>query len=560
MCSDFSLRKWQAEILKQLENEDLATLALLILDGRDQKKVSRRILETLDVAIFRIWNRFAVKPKVKILQSVSVETRFDGIPRMECKVEKRGKWSEYFHQKDIDAIRDHDLDFILRFGFGIIRGEILNAARYGVWSYHHDDEREIRGTPPAFWSVFHGHATSGVILQRLTDRLDGGVILRRGLFPTGRSYAENLQRVYSGSISWVASAVRRIRLGDLSAVNADASPSTAKVHCMPSTLQMSVYGMKQIVRKIDFNVKNFFFHDIWNIGTSKINLSELLDHHENKQHTLTDITWAPTPEKGRYYADPFICKTGNGKEIIFEDYSYSRGGAIISRWSLDDTFAFVGHPRTAINSAKHLSYPYIFRAPDGRTICVPEVGAFGDLKYFDVTDGEFTECANLAQLGVIDPTIFADGGRWWMLGGLSGTGQYEVNGWYAESPFGPWTPHPLNPLKVDPYGTRPAGTPFRIGDRLYRPTQDCKGGYGMAIVIQEILALSPTRFEEVERARVVPDPASEYRNGTHHLAVFEDGIAFDGKAMRFSLWTPWLRLVNRLQRPFRKLETPVPSA
>jgi len=85
----------------------------------------------------------------------------------------------YFNAEDVATINKKDLDFILRFGFNIIRGEILNAARYGVWSFHHDDERKYRGSPPGFWELYYRDPVTGSILQRLTDRLDGGIVLKR---------------------------------------------------------------------------------------------------------------------------------------------------------------------------------------------------------------------------------------------------------------------------------------------------------------------------------------------------------------------------------------------
>jgi len=69
------------------------------------------------------------------------------LERMECAVMKRGRYSEYFTDEDIERIRAFKLDFLVKFGFGITRGAILDVARYGVWSFHHDDEARYRGSP-----------------------------------------------------------------------------------------------------------------------------------------------------------------------------------------------------------------------------------------------------------------------------------------------------------------------------------------------------------------------------------------------------------------------------
>ncbi len=52
-----------------------------------------------------------------------------------------------FPPEAVERIRAADLDVLLRFGFNIIRAQILETARYGVWSYHHGDNREYRGQP-----------------------------------------------------------------------------------------------------------------------------------------------------------------------------------------------------------------------------------------------------------------------------------------------------------------------------------------------------------------------------------------------------------------------------
>src|SRR6266567_2602478 len=66
----------------------------------------------------------------------------------------------------------------------ILAGEILTAARYGVWSYHHGDNDFYRGGPPHFWELCERAPLSGVILQVLTEELDGGVVLCKSLFAT----------------------------------------------------------------------------------------------------------------------------------------------------------------------------------------------------------------------------------------------------------------------------------------------------------------------------------------------------------------------------------------
>jgi hypothetical protein len=69
-----------------------------------------------------------------------------------------------------------EADVAIRFGFGILKGDALDAPEYGVLSFHHGDLREYRGMPSGFWEYLHGEDTAGVTLQRLSETLDGGEI------------------------------------------------------------------------------------------------------------------------------------------------------------------------------------------------------------------------------------------------------------------------------------------------------------------------------------------------------------------------------------------------
>jgi len=42
------------------------------------------------------------------------------------------KFVDRFEESDIEQIKDANLDVILRFGFRVIKGEILNCAKHGV--------------------------------------------------------------------------------------------------------------------------------------------------------------------------------------------------------------------------------------------------------------------------------------------------------------------------------------------------------------------------------------------------------------------------------------------
>lgn len=88
-----------------------------------------------------------------------------------------GVWSE-LPPEAVTYIQEH-CDVAVRFGFGLLRGKILDAPEFGVLSFHPADIRKYRGlgTPQAW---IEGRDRVGVTLQRLNDDIDAGEIVGFG--------------------------------------------------------------------------------------------------------------------------------------------------------------------------------------------------------------------------------------------------------------------------------------------------------------------------------------------------------------------------------------------
>lgn len=69
-----------------------------------------------------------------------------------------------------------ECDVVLRFGFGLLEGRVLDAPEHGVLSTHGSDIRKYRGLGPKA-SFYNGDSTVGVTLQQLTEEIDGGRIV-----------------------------------------------------------------------------------------------------------------------------------------------------------------------------------------------------------------------------------------------------------------------------------------------------------------------------------------------------------------------------------------------
>ena len=82
-----------------------------------------------------------------------------------------------YKNSDLEKIKKLHLDLLIRGGSGILKGKILNICRLGIISFHHGDNNLNRGGPPGFWEVFNQEPSTGFIIQRLTEEIDGGEVV-----------------------------------------------------------------------------------------------------------------------------------------------------------------------------------------------------------------------------------------------------------------------------------------------------------------------------------------------------------------------------------------------
>ena len=142
------------------------------------------------------------------------------------------------------------------------------------------------------------------------------------------------------------------------------------------------------------------------------------------------------------------------------------------------------------------------------------------------------------KIDAIDSTVFQHGDRWWLMhSGTKGCGPWSLFLWHAPSPFGPWEPHPANPVKTDVTSSRPAGNVFVHEGQLYRPAQDGRYWYGYGLTINRIDRLTPVSFQETVVRRMSADPQGPYPHGFHTLSGYGNQTVVDGKKHTWPLAT-----------------------
>ena len=291
--------------------------------------------------------------------------------------------------------------------------------------------------------------------------------------------------------------------------------------------------------------KDLFQTEHWNVGVVHHPIHRFLEADFRPQ-----IHWLPTISHSCFAADPFGLWRGDDLDILFEVYDYRIELGWISAVTTRDGRRFT-EPREVLRLPTHLSYPFIVEH-EGDTYCIPENAQGGGVTSFAASafPAGWTRHERLIEgFRGLDSTIFQRDGLWWLFAtDYDALPDDVLHAFYAVTPLGPWTPHAGNPIKSDNASSRPAGTVFRHEGRQYRPGQDCSTTYGGAVVIHEIVDLTPETFDEIPVRRVVPwDPA--YPNGLHTISHAQNFTLVDGKRMGF---TP-AQSRRRLASKFRKL-------
>lgn len=306
----------------------------------------------------------------------------------------------------------------------------------------------------------------------------------------------------------------------------------------------------------------------WTIGIVDAPLREIV-----RTQRLPPVRWLPPLGDLRYLADPFAWEEDGKWHLLAEEMDYRRGRGRIVATSLDRS-GLPGEWAVAAESEAHLSYPSLFRHA-GRTCMAPESWELGRVEAWALvaTPAGWRRLPDAVLPGVaaVDATLAERGGRWWLFcTDRLGRPDEDLLVFSAEQPHGPWTPHPMNPVKSTRRGARPAGPLFMLDGALHRPGQDSTSTYGGAIVIHRIDVLSSTEYREREICRLEPDRTGPWPDGIHSICAAGERTLIDGKRNRAEWWSLPVRLWNAglarrrrgllRRRAQSAISTPTPTA
>ncbi len=543
-----------ARVISDIQRSDFADVVCVIrnMDAKPPSSIQslpRRVWKFLSSPKLRQAILYAVyvkldewrsyDPQLDPLKPVDCSSFLRGIPQISVFPATSGPVHR-FSEADIAQVKAADLDVIVRFGFNILKGDILGAARYGVWSYHHGDNDLYRGSPPYMWEMMEGSPRCGAVLQILTETLDGGLVIAKGQYAceSAVSLFRNRLGPFWGSCYFLVWKLRELHEKGFPALRATAVPRAdyggrKALYSKSGNREMLGWMWRLLVRKLGQKRARRMLH--WQTALRRNAVSSAL-HPASGSLDLSGFQFLKAPA-GHFYADPFLFERDGRTFLFMEDYDYAaaRGDLVV----MDVTDGVPEQAEPCLATGSHLSYPFVF-AHGGEIWMIPESMAAGEVALYraEAFPHRWVKEKVLFSGPVVDTTVWQKDGTWYFFATLivPGTEAVSLHLFTADSLTGDWRLHPASPLSNDVRDARGAGRLFMQDGVLYRPAQDCSGTYGRAIRLFRVDEHTPSTYAESLVMEVGPQDVPHFAGrGAEGIHTYDRAGTFEVIDAKFSL-------------------------
>ena len=418
-------------------------------------------------------------------------------------------------------------DLVVTFGLPPADVRLGAIATHGVWSFDRYADDPIRSALWLLRPIMRGCAvTQGGLVVHMTD--DGARHLLQPLqsATSQLSFARNRANQLLRVPALLVRALRGLARG--AAPTRHPAPDFA----VPGNVAMLLFGARFLIRALRRQLPRLGQIESWFIA---IRRGETRIDPANPE--LGEFKRIEAPA-GYFWADP--CSViHEGRAFVFvEEYVYATRRGRIAAIELDDGISPM-QAGTVLEAPWHLSYPCLFEWDGAHYMTVESsesqsVSLYRAQRFPDRWD----KVADLLRgWNIVDPTLHFDGTRWYLFATVKESAlSYDERIWddlflfFADTPLGPWQPHPMNPIVSDVRAARPAGRLFAHEGRLIRPSQDCSFDYGYAVVFNEVTALGVDTYAETTIGRIEPRWAARLK-GCHTYSVSGDLEVLDAKIL-----------------------------
>jgi len=439
---------------------------------------------------------------------------------------------------DIERVRSAKLDVIVDFSDLCLATKLVGATAHGVLSFSAMRRpSEPQGTVlPVVWNEKDACLETSNEILAINVKGERKSLRPTGLVTDPSSVYRLSQTAYKRSLPLLLCHLRSIQqdgwdekwsiAGDPLASALDAKPMDNR--------RVARVLRRTICEGVSVVAKRTCMYMQWFIAVRRSSNLNLLPGNMDGLQVIR-------PPGDRYWADPFLIAEDNKQYIFFEDYRLDKQKGLISYVCCSDD-GQCGEARVALETDYHLSYPFLFRWR-GQIYMMPETSEAGRIEVFRAVDFPHAwtrEAVSMEGVSAYDPTLAEYNGKFWLFisGVANGTQNFDLWLFYSDCPFGPWRPHPQNPVVSDLRRARPAGSIFAHNGRLYRPGQDCSRIYGGAVALNMVETLTTERYAETTVGRIGPEwmPGNV---GTHTFNQSGSLQVIDGRVWVPKWGKPW---------------------
>jgi len=542
MLDTYHVDAWYYNILDSITRSDYASLELVILFKSPHEKTTytdkiRANPKTFFYTTYTELENRILRREPDAFAPMDAQKLLQNVPVIEIQPQKN-TYSDWIEKEDVEKIKEFNLDVILRYGSRIPKGAILNAARYGLWSYYHDDDTVVRGGPPGFWATFERKGERGAILQMLTEDVDKGMVLYRSSFPCYTyCVSKNNNHCFLRSSLFVPRLLQKLyREGEkaffstIKQENKELEFYDTILYTTPSNLKfLKVF----IQHSYHFGVELLcyqFVQQQWML------MYDLQDQFSTSFRRFKKIF----PPKDRFWADPHVVVKDDTYFIFIEEYLYKKKKGHISLIEMQQSGTY-SDPVIVLDEPFHLSYPHVFDH-NGIWYMIPETSQANSINLYRCTDFPTEwkyQTTLMDSVNAVDSTLLYHNNTWWLFTNISepeGTFNYnELFLFYSDDLLShTWNSHPMNPVLSDVKRARSAGKIVEQNGVLYRPSQCGIPTYGYGIKLNEIVALTKNDYLEREIAFIEPHWDKKLQ-GVHTLCHENRLTMIDGYYDRFFL-------------------------
>jgi hypothetical protein len=421
---------------------------------------------------------------------------------------------------DIAPIKAANLDLLLYLGRDVPGVELSACASLGTWSVQKGSLCGSAAVPGQFWDMDEGnHVTlyGPRVIEHTQSRTR--VVYRSSAATNLLSLALNQNTAYweiAHALMTQLSDAERLRTGALlrSETNASQYESSRTL----GNIRMAGFLVQWTMRTLRHELMKRLFREQWSIVIqAKADMPKMISDHGFRMMR---------PPRDRFYADPFLIERNGRSYLFFEDYRFASQKGLISCCEVDNE-GNCSKPRVVLERKYHLSYPFLFTW-QGELYMIPETRDNRTIEMYRASDFPYSwvhEAVLMSDVAATDSTLLHHHDKWWLFtaGVLDhASPDKTLCLFFANSPLGPWTAHPKNPIVSDVCHARPAGCLYFDNGQLIRPGQDCSKGYGYAAQLHRVDVLSETDYQEILLTSITPD----WITGSRGIHTFNQNAEF----------------------------------